>query len=456
MNKRTIYTLPKDTELTGTILAQLIEAHKNDIATFATLESYVDDNPKISRDLPNALLTIHNFAQYITSINAGYLLGNPVEYTANDKTNLDPIMDSYRSQAIDELDSDLETDCSMFGQAFENLFVDETSTLLSAKLSVYNTIVIYDTTFKHNKLYAVYYAPQFDSQGREIKDKYDVTIWDDTKVMSRTLDRGNLIEDDESTDVPHFFKEVPVVHYMNNKRLKGDYEPVISLIDAYNILQSDRVIDREKLVDAILAFYGSTLTPEDQQAIKDNRVIGMPKDAKAEYIVKNINESDTDVLRKTIAADIHKFSMTPDLTDDSFGNAPSGVSILYKLLAFEQNIKSKERQFEAGLKDRFRMYATVLTTQSKLTGGVDIKNIDIVFKRALPKNDLETSTMINNLEGVVDDETLIGQLSFVKDASEVVKKVAKEKADNIANNPIGSFGTDNFTKQVGVVDGTKS
>lgn len=441
MNKRTIYTLPKETEPTGPVLAQLIESHQDDIKIFTQLESYVDDDPQMNRDSPNALLTIHNFAQYITSINAGYLLGNPVDYKAEDKkTDLDPIIENYTTQSISELDSDLETDCSMFGQAFENLFIDETTTLLSAKLSVYNTIVVYDTTFKHNKLFAVYYAPQLDDKGAPIKEKYDLTVWTATQTITGKLD-GNALTDEAVT--PHFFKEVPVVHYMNNKRLKGDYEPVISLIDAYNILQSDRVIDREKLVDAILAISGAKFTDVEQQAIKDNRVMGLPEGSKAEYIIKQVNEADADVLRKTIAADIHKFSMTPDLTDETFGNAPSGVSILYKLLAFEQNIKSKERQFEAGLKDRLRMYAEVLTTQSKLAGGVDIKNVDVVFKRALPKNDFETSQMINNLSGDVSQETLIGQLSFVKDASEEVKKANSEKEANIQS---FGFGTNNFTK----------
>lgn len=441
MKKRIIYTLPKDTEPTGPVLAKLIKDNVDTLAIFTRLESYVDDEPDIVREAPNELLTINNFAQYITSINTGYLLGNPVDYKATDKSNLDPIIENYRQQSINELDSDIETDCSMFGQAFENVFVDELSTVMSAKLSVYNTIMVYDNTFKHNKMFAIYYAPQYDDKGVAIKDAYDITIWTDTQILYRKLKQEVLTPDPANKDMPHFFTEVPVVHYMNNKRMKGDYEPVISLIDAYNILQSDRVIDREKLVDAILAFYGAKLTAEDQQAIKDNRVVGLPEGGKAEYIVKQVNESDTDVLRKTIAADIHKFSMTPDLTDETFGNSPSGVSILYKLLAFEQNIKSKERQFEAGLMDRLRLYSTIMAKQSKVTGQIDINKVDAVFRRALPKNDLETSTMINNLDGKVDSETLVGQLSFVQDASAVIEKA---KAENEAALATTNFATSNF------------
>lgn len=438
MNKRTIYTLPKDTEPTGDVLFALINSNTTNLSIFQKLESYVDDNPQIDRKLPNDLLTINNFAQYITDVNVGYLLGNAVDYKSSDKTTkLDPIIENYNKQSINELDTDLGEDLAMFGQAFENVFVDETSNILSAKLSVYNTIVVYDNTFKHDKMFAIYYAQQYDAKGNALKDQYSVTIWTSSAIVE-----GNLNKDvfSEETNTPHFFGEVPVIHYMNNKRMKGDYEPVISLIDAYNILQSDRVIDREKLVDAILAFSGATLTEEDRQAIKDNRVVGLPEGGKAEYIIKQVNEADADVLRKTIAADIHKFSKTPDFTDDKFGNAPSGVSLKYKILSLEWNAGKKEMQFAAGLKDRMRLYVAVMTAASKASA-IDLDKVTTVFTRSLPTNNLETSQMIANLDGLVSTETLIGQLDFVEDASVEAKKAKEESSSSLAPN---NFGTNNF------------
>ena len=440
MNKRTIYTLPKDTEITGQVVADLIKTHETDKQTYTVLESYIDDSPRMTRDTPNDLLAIHNYAEYIVDTNVGYLLGNPVSYKAAENLDITAITEAYKSQSMDEVDSDIGEDCSMFGQAFENIFLDEEAAALSAKLSVYNTIVVYDDTFKHNKMFAIYYAPQTDKNGKAT-ETIDVTIWTASEILYRTLKGAILTEVPGQKDEKHYFKEVPVVHYMNNKRLKGDFESVTSLIDAYNILQSDRVIDREKLVDAILAFYGASLKEEDRQAIKDNRVVGLPDGAKAEYIVKNIDEGDTDVLRKVIASDIHKFSKTPDFSDETFGDAPSGVSLKYKILSLEWNAKKKERQFEAGLLDRFRLYATILSAKSKTSGTIDANSVDVVFTRSLPQNDLETSQMINNLERVVSDETLVGQLSFVDNASKEVEKTTEQKELAMQNS---NFGTGNF------------
>lgn len=434
MKKRTLYTLPKGTDiLDGEVIANAIKANKNNLKIFKRLESYMDDSPEMERQSPNALLTINNFADYITSINTGYLVGNPIDYKAGGKDDISALIDAYKAQSIEELDTDIAEDLSIFGQAFETVYLDEESEILSSKLSVYNTIVIYDDTFKHEKMAALYYA-QLDNS----KDDYDVTIWTPSHIYNRKLAGSDLTEDANNPDREHFFGEVPVIHYLNNRRLKGDFEPVISLIDAYNILQSDRVLDREKLVDAILAFYGARLTKEDQEAIKENRTIGLPEGSKAEYLIKNIDEADADVLRQTIAADIHKFSKTPDLTDETFGNAPSGVSILYKLLAFEQNVKKKERLLAAGLRNRLELYLTMLRRKSKISA-VNVDAIKLVFRRALPKNDFETSQIINNLDGKVDDETLVAQLSFVDDAADVVKKARQERDERLE---LSNFGTD--------------
>ena len=77
--------------------------------------------------------------------------------------------------------------------------------------------------------------------------------------------------------------------------------------------------------------------------------------------------------------------------------------------------------------ERFELYKNFLVAKSQMEE-VPVEEVDAVFKRNLPSNDLEISQMINNLSDYVDTETLISQLSFIKDASEIVelKKVEEE------------------------------
>ena len=80
---------------------------------------------------------------------------------------------------------------------------------------------------------------------------------------------------------------------------------------------------------------------------------------------------------------------------------------------------------EKGLMERFKLYNNFLITKSKMAL-VPIEDVDATFKRNLPSNDYEISQMINNLADYVDAETLISQLSFIKDASEIVKLKQQE------------------------------
>src|SRR5690606_5863039 len=106
----------------------------------------------------------------------------------------------------------------------------------------------------------------------------------------------------------------------------GTFEPVLSLIDAYNVLQSDRVNDREQLVDAILKAKNFKLTPEQLTGLKSNRLVsGIPQDADLEYLVKDVDEQDADVLRQTLESDIFKIAMVPNMTDENFAQNDSGV-----------------------------------------------------------------------------------------------------------------------------------
>ena len=421
------YTLPKDTEINATVIKEAITYNEKRRERFDTLDRYyIGDQDILHREKPDLLhnnKVMINHAKYIVDTNVGYLLGNPVEYQASDKINIDAVLDCYKKQTMNDNDSEIAKNCAIFGLQYEYVFANEDAEPESAILDVRNTIIAYDNTIKHNKLFAVNYRPVFKKPTDTDPEYYDVIFVDNKVVRNYRLKGDNLILDKEDA---HAFKEVPMIEFANNKDYLGDFETVVSLIDAYNLIQSDRVNDREQLVDAILCFYGMKFTPEQMAELKEHRMISnIPMDGKIEYLIKTLNESDTDILRKNIENDIHKISMTPNLADENFANNSSGVAISYKLLAFDQNIKNKERYFERGLMERFRLYNNFLNTKSSMPI-VPTEEVDAIFKRNLPRNDYETSQMILNLQGIVDKELLVSQLSFVCDSKETVELAAKE------------------------------
>lgn len=436
-----IYTLPKGTDPTDSVVNNLLTGleRKENVRHYDKLYDYYMSEPVVSRHAPHDLRAITNHARYISKTNVGYLLGNPVNYVVDEAINIDKILERYDGQNIGNLDVELADDASIFGHAFERIYVDEEANLCSTRIDPRNVILVRDDTVKHEKMFAVIYTQAYNRAGEPIQNQYDATIITPRLIMERTLKNGVLVSSPDDEDMVNTLGEVTIVEYLNEKNRVGDFEPVITLLDAYNILQSDRVIDRERLVDAILAIYGAQFTKEQREELKSSRVLAnLSSDTKIEYIVKNINEADADVLRKTIANDIHKISMTPDMSDENFAGNSSGVALLYKLLAFENHVKEKERYFETALKERFHLYDIF----ANLKDGVELvkpEQIDVIFKRALPQNDLETSQMINNLVGMVDKETLVSRLSFIQDAENTIKKAEEE--ERAETKPDDNWGT---------------
>lgn len=445
-----MYQVPKDTPITAELIKKVIDFNEKRRARFDQLDQYyLGQQLILSREKPDTLFNnkvMVNHAKYIVDTTTGYLLGNPVDYQVNDNINIEPLLDAYKAQTMENTDFELAKGCGIFGMNYEYVYANEESEPCSVTLDVRNTIIVYDDSMVHNKLFGVTYRPVFKDAKDQRPDAYEIVVATDKELIHYRMDfNGTSL--DETDREPHFFGKVPIVEYKNNSEMLGDFEPVLSLIDAYNLIQSDRVNDREQLVDAILCFYGMDFDDEQMSELKLKRALsGIPTDGKVEFLTKAINEGDVDVLRKTIEADIHKISMVPNMSDANFVGNASGVAIRYKLLAFEQTVKNKERFFEKALMERFELYSHYLSVKSKMTE-VKKEDVDAVFKRNLPSNDFETSQMITNLRGLVDDELLASQLSFVDDASDTVA-IAKEQAgeavkdDEYAANNFGNDAQD--------------
>lgn len=72
------------------------------------------------------------------------------------------------------------------------------------------------------------------------------------------------------------------------------------------------------------------------------------------------------------------------------------------------------------------------------------RDINIVFTRNLPTDLTETANIVNQLRGLVSDETLLSLLEFVKDPQEEVQRVREQ---NEANLSMYSFASGNMKEE---------
>lgn len=417
-----------DDEVSKSLIIKLIKKHRMKKGRFDRLERYYDADHEIlkrtldSESLPNNKL-VCNHAKYIADMASAYFIGEPVVYESD--IDIEDIKEIFKHSDESSHNSELAEDASIFGVAYELVYINDDAEPSLIALDVKETFVVTDDTVAKNALFAVNYYQSFDEDDKEngfIVNVYDAEYHYEYYFNELDENSGQLKKEEV-----HYFNAVPIVEYLNNKREQGDYEQVITLIDAYNLLQSDRVNDKEQLVDAILALYGSELDEEGAKLLKQYKMLNMQTGDKAEWLIKQLNEQDTEVLKRAIEEDIHKFSMVPCLTDKNFIGNSSGVAMKYKLLGLEQLSKRKERYFSVGLRERLKLISNI---QGIKGSNLDIKCINIIYSRSLPANELEISQLVNNLQGIVSNETLVSKIPFIADAVSEIEKLRAEKLEN--------------------------
>lgn len=381
------------------------------------------DSTKPNNKIANA------YPSYITNTLVGYFMGKPVTYNCGDPGVLEYLTQSFEYN--DEADENVELakSASIYGIAYEQLYIDSDGVVRFKNLPTIDCIPVYDTTVENNLLYFIRYYSDFDITTE--KTYYRVEVMDKEKITNYTADESmssmQLIE-----EVQHYFSMVPIAIYKNNEEETGDFERVISLIDAYDKMESDTLNDFEYFSDAYLALYGFTADPEDIKKMKENRVLLMDEGTNAEWLIKNADDNTIENSKNRLDNDIHKFSFCPSLSDENFASNASGVAIKFKTLGTENLTSIKERKFKKGLQQRLELMAAIAAIKGTSFMWEDI---EIIFTRNLPSNDTDVATMVNSLKDVVSTETLLAQLPFVTNVQDEMEKLKKEREEDKENNP---------------------
>lgn len=435
-----VFTMPADgwdeSNPDKQVIRHLIHKHRAAAERFRELKRYYEGKHKILDEEDRENRLVCNHAKDITDTASSYFIGNPVTYKSDQNINV--LLDALKVAGADETDGDNGLDLSIYGRAYEYIYTgEEDADLVIKNLPPESTFMVYDDTIEQRELFGVYYYVRKDDSDKESKTFIATVLTKNYKYM---LDIQDVSESQELTEKAesHHMGEVPLIEYQNNKLAIGDYELQIPLIDAYNVLMSDRVTDKEQFIDSILALYGALLSDEDAEEsgdhkggeeamkhLKKEKLLELPADAKAEYLTRTFDENGVEILKKALEQDIHKFSHIPCMTDESFGGNVSGVAMEFKLLGMENITKIKTRYYKKGLRKRLRIFCNFLALHQVY---VDPSGIIPVFTRAMPKNLLEISQIVSNLWGKVSRKTLLSQIPFVDDVEEELKAVEEEEA----------------------------
>ena len=429
--------IDKETQLTKEVIKWIIEKHSEEKTRIAELRDYYNNKNAIMNrqykdaNKPQNRLS-HPFASYITNMATGYFLGNPISYNSENQDLLERILDIFKYNDEADNNTTLAKYSSIAGYAVELLYIDENSNARFKALPGDEVVIVYDNTLEENILYAIRYFEE-DVPGED-KVKTTINVYTSNAIQTYKLEDNEITFIDE---VAHYFNDVPVSVYVNNDELYGDFEKIKGLADAYDLVTSDTANDFEYFSNALLVVSGVLV--EDEEAgldFKNNRILNFAgTDGKAEYLLKNINDSALENYKNRLVEDIHKFAQIPNLTDEQIAGNVSGESMKYKLMGLENIVSVKEAKFKKGLMRRIELLCNFLKIATNdLMLYTDIQPI---FTRNKPKNEVELANMVKSLYGILSDETLISILPFVENSKEEIEKRDLEKENTLDSYNLG-------------------
>ena len=381
---------------------------------------------KKDKEAPNNKL-VHDMPKYVTNTAVGYFIGKPVAYSSQDDAFLQALQDIFDYNDEQDENAELAKGCSISGSCFEMLYMDEDAMIRFAKIEPDNCILIYETGRKE-PMAALRFIHSRDRDGNPVKK---VEFWTSTECWYFVSLHGGPLE---LTDIAeHYWQDVPFIEYTNNEERLGDFEGILTLIDAYNRAQSNTANFFQYNDEAILKVMKiGDVQPRDIRDMKEAGAILLEDGGDIDWLIKEVADTALENYKKRLREDMHLLSSVPNLNDENFSGNLYGVALGYKLWGLEQICATKERKFKRALQRRIELITTMLNIQG---GHYDYRDIDMQFRRNKPQNLLESAQIVTTLSGELSRESRLQLLPTVDNVQEELQKLEEEKKADM-----GDFG----------------
>ena len=380
-------------------------------------KQYADASKPCSR-------TVINYCKNIADSYAGYM-ATPGYISYKSENDIEDIMNILRYNDYQSEDSDLLLDALVYGVAAELMFFDTTGQVRFRLINPKTCFGIYDDSLTGDLLYFVRFYKESDW---DYSDNYLVDVYSDSTIKHYRMSgpQGGL---EFLNEEPHYFGQCPAnIFFMPDEA--SIFDCILTLQDSANELVSDEIDDYSAFCDAYLALTGVDAEVDDIASMKENRVLILPEGASAAWVTKSANDAQVENILKRIHESIYRIAQCPDFSSESFvGGVSSGIAIKYRLTGMETKCGIIEGRMKKALQRRIEIICGIASLK---LGEEVFRDITIQFTRNVPEDLTATVNMINSLQGIVSNSTLLGQLPFVADVNAEIEAVQAQKQENMA------------------------
>ena len=425
-----MFYLSKDRELTPELLYKMIN-HFNLIVVpkLKKYKNYYDGiqdilKKKYSDESKPCNKTVINYCKNITDSYNGYL-ATPGHISYSSESDITDIMDILRYNDFESQDSQLIHTALVHGVSHELMFIDSDAKTRFKLIDPLTCFGIYDNSLTADLLYFVRFYKMNDWDDKD--QDYALDVYNDKSVKHYIMKGFESFPVFQSEE-PHYFGQCPAnILVMPNE--ESIFDCIMSEQDSINELLSAEIDDYAAFCDAYLVIEDADLDEETVKTMKENRVLQLPVGAKAYWLTKAANDAQVENILRRLHESIYRISSCVDFSNESFtGGVSSGIAIQFKLSGMETRAGIIEAEAKKALQRRVEILCGVASLK---LGEEVFRDIVITFKRNVPADSVQTVQMINGLQGIVSNETLLGQVDFVTDVQKELERVKEQKEQNM-------------------------
>ena len=444
-------------------------------AAYDGLMEVIDERDKSRGDNINNKLQV-NYSQIIIDTPVDYMTGKPITWTVYDstKTANEKLIESYRSELLSILKtedtkqalSELLRQGSIAGYSGIITWVDEEGVIDYNEYPVQELIPVYDAKGKLRLVLRKFLVEEGNEKYTRLEyydDRYVAYFKGDDKGEAFELDKEEAVT---GNPIEHKAARIPVAIFTNGtpssyvKRQKkagvSDLDNgVMTLIENYAAVMSDKANTAENLLDQYLLLEGVTTDQDEVLKMRKARAIALKsKESRASFIAPSQDDNSIENHADRVQAAIHDTAFIPKLNGLSGATA---MEIRMKYSTLDIKAGRKELYFMAAIRQFVQTITDMLNTRLLIAAGVknpfevleafnkpvkeegeevvtpiELYNagwVDITINRNLPQNFAEITSIVSSLSGIVPDAYLYELLWFIEDPTEALKDMKKQKAE---------------------------
>lgn len=374
-----------------TLLNDALEVFTNISAETAYLNDYVRGvqpilyrEKNVRKEINNKIII--NRASEIVDFKASYLFSEPCQYVCNGRRRtLVNELNTYMTMRSKE-SQDLNLAWHMYNSGLGYRFIRPTP----------NAEVPFDiSVLPPEKTFVVYYS---GIQTFPVFAVYIVTLANQIKrYCVYTTDRYFEVENSAVVrEERHRMGDIPIIEYSANASRMGAYEPVLSILDTVNLLESNRMDGVEQFVQAYFKFINCHIDDESLEAFRERGAIevysdqGLPADV--QLVTSELTQSQAQILIDDLTEKMLAIVGMPAQGNANKSDSSNNGAIILRngWEAAEARAKQTESFFRAA---EFRFLQIVLNVSRGKLKTLSLGDIGIVLPRR-SYTDLQTKSQV--------------------------------------------------------------